>query len=121
MIDQLINYVVNWKNDNSKPCNEVQFIDLFLEFINTNELYFTFDGDGAYFGKQITLCRDAGYRGHDVLTFEVAYSATQLTIYDGNHNGYWTPAYVNILSTDARFNEIKNSIFTLIKTHIGLE
>lgn len=123
MIEKLINYVVNWKNDqNIKPCNEVEFIDLFLEFISTVDLNFSFDGNGAYFGKQITICRDNGYlSGYDELTFEIAYDVNKIVIYNGNHNGFWVPEYACILSTDTRFLEIQNAIFSLIKKHIGIE
>ena len=123
MVEKLISYVVNWKHEKGiKPCNEVEFINLFLEFISTIDLDFTFNGDGAYFGKQITICRDNGYRcGYDELTFEIAYHSTKIVIYDGNNNGFWVPEYACILSSDTRFQEIKDAIFSLIKKHIGIE
>lgn len=119
-MQELIDYVADFKNipSGKKPCNEQVFIDMFIKFLDP-DLCFEFDGDGAYFGKQITISRSP-YMGYDALTFEIAYSNNTIRIYDGNNNGYWVPEYVNMTHTDERFDNLKNILFNFIKQQIGI-
>lgn len=119
MTDKLIDYIRDWQTKLSpKPCNEQEFIDLFLSYIASSDLEFSFDGLGSYFGKQISICRY--YYGYDVLSFEIAYDNDHIRIYDGNHNSFWVPEYVDIMSDHPMFNQVKTSVFQLIKNKVGL-
>lgn len=120
--DRIIEYVGNWKSiPNIKPMNEPEFIELFLEFIaDGDNLNIKFDGDGAYFGKQVSITRRFSF-GYDILAMEIAYDSDQIAVYDGNNNGYWTPEYIHVTPNHPEFNKIKQAIFELLTTVFGLK
>lgn len=93
-------YIRQWNaNYGLKACNEKTFIDGFLNLINNypDDREVEFQGEGAYFGKQIQLLPFTYYgRTDGLLNFECAYSKTELRVYSANHNGFWYPEFLRI-------------------------
>jgi ribonucleotide reductase beta subunit family protein with ferritin-like domain len=119
MEQNLIEYIREWKTNKIKPENEETFITLFLEFIENFDGHFQFDGDGAYFGKQIVISRHN--MGYDELTFEIAYSSNSISIYTGHHSGFWTPEFIQMTDSHSDFKKIKNAVVSLVKKQVGIE
>lgn len=117
------NYIKAWKSvEGTKPCNEDFFIDEFIKFIRDfdDSRDISFDGDGSYFGKQVTIQGDSVYKPNPYLHFEISYSETKISIYTGRHEGYWTPEYVRMVINDPRFSELKNELFAFLYRIFGL-
>lgn len=117
------NYISDWLAiDNIKPKNEDFFIDNFILFIrgidDCND--FQFEGDGSYFGKQVSITKDRPYTHRQLLSFEICYNGNNISIYTGNHNGFWTPEFVNMDSKHLRFKELKCALHDTIYKLIGL-
>ena len=123
-MEKLKNYIQNWsKIEGIKPCNENEFIDEFIKLITSldDERDISFDGEGSYFGKQITLHLNSGvWVGDPLIYFEIAYSQSEIRVYRANHSGFWTPEYISMSSKHPRFEEIKNPLFELLKRVFGL-
>lgn len=121
--DNLIAYIKNWNEiDGIKPCNEETFIKEFLNLINNypDEMEVTFDGEGAYFGKQVTLEPFSYYGRPPIdLRFEVAYSKTLLKVYSANHNGFWYPEFLSIEKGKDEHNVI-GQFYDFLKLIFGL-
>lgn len=120
----LIDYVSNWNSiEGVKPKNEKLFLDYFLLLINNypDEREVNFDGDGSYFGKQITLEPFSFWgRGNQNISFEIAYNDNNISVYTKNHNGYWTPEFISMTSDNDRFNEVKKCLFDFLYRVFGL-
>lgn len=117
-------YVQDWNaiKQERKPENQESFISLFLDFlIKCDNDNITFDGDGAYFGKQITIDNGMPYTNDPQLCFEVAYSKDKISIYTGNNNGFWYPEYVQITKDHSEFNRIFDVIKKKLITFIGID
>jgi len=109
--DALIQYVDQWNaiNDIAKPQNEKTFIDLFyklfLEDYDDREV--EFNGQGSYFGYQVTLYPDSMYgKTHRNLKFEVAYNKENISVYSANHNGFWYPEFIRLKKGDPEFDAL---------------
>jgi hypothetical protein len=62
-MENLKEYIKNWTIiEGNKPCNEDLFINEFIDLITnlSDDRDVTFDGDGSYFGKQVTLHLNSG-------------------------------------------------------------
>ena len=71
------------------------FSKLFLEYDFSCGASIDFLGEGCYFGKVILVDFNHHFAYH-LGTFEIAFSEEHATIYRGNHNGFWVPAYVTL-------------------------
>jgi hypothetical protein len=123
MFKKLNEYLSKWHSieEEEKPCNEDDFINPFIELLNNADSYsydLSFDGDGSYFGKQITI--SFYKKEYHPFCFEVAYSQKNISVYTANHHSYWTPEYVRLTSKDARFEEIKKPLFEFLLQAFGL-
>jgi hypothetical protein len=119
--NKLKEYIENWNSIKGvKPENESEFVSLFCDFLFEADLYMEFDGDGAYFGKQISI-HENSYFSDSVFNFEIAYSNENISIYSGNHNGFWVPEYVSMTSEHKDFSNLKNSIMYFIKNKMWIE
>lgn len=121
----LEDYIAKWSSvDGVKPCNEQDFYELFTELLKSDldAQDFEFDGDGSYFGKQVSLNVGSSYSYgfRNTLSFEIAYSNNLIRVYTGNHNGFWTPEYINMDNSDERFNHLKSVLFTKLQEVFGL-
>ena|SRR6186713_901255 len=98
--EPLKEYVRNWKAiDGLKPQNEPVFIEQFLKLINNypDDREIEFQGEGAYFGKQMQILPFSYYgRTDGLLDFECAYSKTHLRVYSAHHNGFWYPEFIRV-------------------------
>lgn len=123
-MEQLRDYIKNWiAIDGQKPRNEDLFIDEFIKLITNleDDRDIQFDGDGSYFGKQITLHLDSGiWIGDPLIHFEIAYSQTEISVYSAKHNGFWYPEYLSISNEHPRFKEVINPFFKLLYRVFGL-
>ena len=118
-------YIRKWSSvDGIKPCNEQDFYELFTELLKSDldDRDFEFDGDGSYFGKQVSLNVGSAYSWcfRNTLSFEIAYSNDRIKVYTGNHDGFWTPEYIDMDTSDERFNYLKAVLFTKLREVFGL-
>lgn len=120
---ELISYVKEWETKDLKPCNEEVFIKEFLYLIENypDDREITFDGEGSYFGKQITI-EPFSYFGKAPreLNFEISYNENNISIYSGNHNGYWFPEYLSIHRSHPDFEEIQTKLYRFLSKVFGL-
>lgn len=123
-MEKLKEYIENWISiEGLKPCNEELFINEFINLLNTidDDRDISFDGEGSYFGKQITLHWNSGvWVGDPLINFEIAYSQSSISVYTANNHGFWTPEYLSMTSKDARFDEVKTALFKLLYRVFGL-
>jgi hypothetical protein len=123
-VQQLSNYVIKWiAIDGLKPSNEQEFFDLFIKLLEDypDDREITFDGDGAYFGKQVTLEPFSYHsRARRELRFEVAYSETTIRVYSANHEGFWYPEFISMDNTNPGFIALKITLFNFLKNAFGL-
>lgn len=125
MFDRLRDYVRNWDKIKNGifPVNEKEFIELFSYFLLNieDERDVCFDGDGAYFGKQVTIQWNSGvWRGDKDLTFEVPYCDRKIVVYTGNNEGFWVSPYIDLTPNDEYFYLIQTSLFKLLFRAFGL-
>jgi hypothetical protein len=122
--DALMAYVDNWAAiDGLKPCNEEEFIVLFYKLLAgfPDEREVSFDGEGSYFGKQVTLEPFSYYgRPPSQLRFEVAYSHGSIRVYSANHNGFWYPEFIRMSKGDVGFDSLKGVLFNFLEGVFGL-
>lgn len=122
---KLENYIHDWnKIEGNKPVNEEEFINLFVIFLRSVNDYdeVTFDGDGAYFGKQIQILKGGqiGRADHD-LSFEIAYMPDyKISVYTANHHGFWQPEYLCLAPEHPEFNRVQTELFSAIYKAFGL-
>jgi len=120
----LIDYVDNWdKIEGVKPKNESEFIINFFKLLQNfpDDREITFDGDGSYFGKQITLEPFSFYgKSPRQLRFEIAYSKDRISVYTANHDGYWNPEFISIDNTKPEFTQLKSDLYKFLTRIFGL-
>ncbi len=123
---QLSDFITNWnKNPDTRKENDSAFITLFCELISSphfDERDVTFDGDGAYFGKQITINVGSTWRMSSVsdLDFEIAYDHSQIVIYTANHNGFWVEPFVSMTHHHPEFFKMRRALYSLLMRVFGL-
>lgn len=127
--EQLTNYIKGWKECKSpKPRNEKEFIVLFIDFLKScnSDIHFEdrdieFCGNGAYFGKQVRFIKNYTYTAGDYyLSFEIAYNRNHIRVYTANHNGFWTPEYLDLIEGDLYFKKLRKELFQLLNFTFGL-
>jgi len=123
-MENLKEYIKNWTIiEGNKPCNEDLFINEFIDLITnlSDDRDVTFDGDGSYFGKQVTLHLNSGvWIGDPLVYFEIAYSQTQISVYKANHEGFWVPEFISMYNGHPRFEELRNALLKLLYKVFGL-
>lgn len=123
---ELKDYVAKWKSiEGIKPKNEPEFINGFLELLQTleDDRDISFDGEGSYFGKQVTLSYGAGVWVRDrELSFEICYSRDTISVYRADHDGFWVPEYLYLKSgKDKEYITVSNILFPLLKRVFGVD
>jgi len=124
MYSKLEEYILNWKGINEiKPVNEDTFLYTFIDLLNTYDecREVSFDGEGSYFGKQISFDVGSYYGGRGLLDFEIAYSRDKISVYDGRNNGYWVPEYICLDNKDERFKDLKNALSDFLNKMFGMD
>ena len=123
-LDNLSTMVQRWKDvEGVKPQNDQKFIDAFSKcLVEANYEDFTFGGDGAYFGKQVTWEVDSQYWGirDPHLNFEIAYSDKEIRVYDGRNNGFWVCEYISMNKDHESFNYLKETLFQKLQEVFGM-
>ena len=119
----LSEYISNWKQiEGIKPINEPIFIEEFSKMLPQIETCdISYNGDGSYFGQEVSII--FGSYGMNIdrnLCFEIAYSQTEIRVYDGNHAGYWTPEYLSLKKGQENFDVIKELLFSNLIRLFGL-
>jgi len=83
MTQELKDYLKHWHAiEGIKPKNVPYFIDLFEAFMDglTDSRDISFDGDGSYFGQQVTIAEDSVFCNVE-FGFEICYCATIVRVY----------------------------------------
>lgn len=123
-LQPLIDYVSNWNNiEGIKPQNEKKFLDYFLLLIKNypDDREVVFNGEGSYFGKQITL-EPFSYWGrpNHLLCFEVSYNENKISVYSASNCGFWVPEFISLSKGDDLFEEVKKVLFDFLYVVFGL-
>lgn len=118
LLKELVN---NFQKTGVECTSNAYFFEAFLIYINSlDSNAFSFDGDGAYFGKQITVCEKYPFKCDTDLDFEVAYSIDEIVVYSANHGGYYVIPYCTLLSCNEKFEEYSKRFFNILKNKFGL-
>ena len=97
------------------------FIGWLNDGIRDELLTIEFNGNGAYFGKEVFITlSNASMRYNRDLAFEVAYSEDHITIYTANHNGFWTPSYYAANNLASNFHSNRIVLLTKIQHLFGI-
>jgi hypothetical protein len=104
------------------------FIDFFKSYTNSSKndnRDIEFDGEGAYFGKQISIREGSftfGYPTTDATEIEVAYDfvAGNICIYTDNHNGFWVNPYLSIDATHSEYPKLKEALHKMLLDYFGV-
>lgn len=118
-------YIDNWHKQEIgvRPQNEHVFIDLFIDFLKSiddpNDV--EFEGEGAYYGRQVNISKDRNYKIKRDFAFEIAYDMSyKISVYTDRHEGFWYPEYIKMDVYHPRFDELKTALFNCLKTAFGL-
>jgi hypothetical protein len=98
-------YIEKWdKLEGEKPSNEKEFISAFIEFMKARDSdYYEFEGDNGYCGcTAIIWDENPNYCMGRSMYFEFAYGKDFVKVFNGNHNGFWVPEYINLKGDDAK-------------------
>ena len=116
-MEALKEYIENWNAvDGIKPDNDEVFIKGFIKYLESEETKeVTFDGDGAYFGKQVSIQPYYSYFPEQYQCYEIAYGDGKIVIYNGMHNGFWVPPYATLKEGDEYYDMVCKSFFNLLK------
>lgn len=123
MTKDLKTYIDNWRKiEEIKPKNEPTFIEMFIEFLNgvDDERDISFDGDGSYFGKQITVIQNWPYGSDRGYGFEISYCSKIISVYTAAHDGYWTPEFIKLEIGEPYFDELKKALHDTMYKLFGL-
>lgn len=123
MFEDLKKYIKEWNYfEGIKPQNDTNFIKMFIDFISkiddSNDI--EFDGDGSYFGKQVSIVYNRHYNCDFYLNFEVAYYKSKISVYSGKHNGFWTPEFIIIDSEHEFFEQLYSQLHKTLLWAFGL-
>lgn len=124
-IELLTKNITDWNSiEGVKPLNDKSFIDTFLICLKDADYEdFCFDGDGSYFGKQITWSVGSGnwIKLDRNLNFEIAYSESEIRVYSANNNGYWVSEYISVTKGDAFFEDVYSTLRDKLLDIFGLK
>lgn len=122
--EKLIEYVDNWNAiEGIKPKNEPLFVIEFAKLIENypDEREVSFDGEGSYFGKQVTLEPFSFWgKAPRQLSFEVSYDENNISVYKKDHHGFWTPEFLYMKKGDVDFEDVKKLLFDFLLKTFGL-
>jgi len=96
-----------------------EFEDLFFQILNeiddANDIEFL--GNSSYSGVNFSLKPDHCYMGV-TMNIELQLTNDTLTIYDGNHNGFWVPpfAIINSSCCASRHKEIREAFVNKMRS-----
>ena len=122
--EKLKQYIRDWNAiDGIKPQNEPLFMFEFVKLLQNypDEREVEFDGEGAYFGKQVTLLPFSTWgKQSNELNFEVAYDKSEIRVYSGRNNGFWWPEFIRITNVDPDFKPLYDVLIGFLKNVFGL-
>lgn len=111
-IDKYSDFLKRFRETDKKYLLQLEFEDLFLEILNqiddANDILFL--GTSSYSGVNFSLKPDHFYMGVTI-DIEIQLTKDSMTIYDGQHNGYWVPpfAIINASCCASRYKEIREA------------
>ena len=84
-----------------------------------------FDGEGSYFGKQISIREGSGFGSFikdEEVEIEIAYDfiSKHIVIYTDNHNGYYAPPFVEIKGTHSEYDKLSKALYRMLSKYFGL-
>jgi hypothetical protein len=83
-----------------------------------------FNGEGAYFGKQITIREGStfGSINENSVEIEVAYDFTSghIVIYTANHGGFWVKPFLEIKNTHSEYPALKAALHRMLTDYFGV-
>jgi hypothetical protein len=94
-----------FKEQTPSPANEPRFLSLYrrmLEYLreDNDPRSLSFDGEGAYGGKQFSFTLDP-YEPFGAVQLEVVLQDNDtLVVYTGRHNGFWVAPFISIQDKD---------------------
>ena len=97
-------HVKKWNEaENPKPCNDADFIKVFIEFIaEKGSEDFEFSGENGYCGNTaIVYDINPKYSFVRSIAFEFAYGSDFVKVFTAHHNGFWVPEYIDLSGDDA--------------------
>jgi hypothetical protein len=98
------------------------FTHTFIEFLKNLEVEFVeFNGDGYYWGKQITIDTVSTPFTTKGVCFELEYSPSRIVVYTGLHNGYYPESYLNLQLGEYLFDELQMALSSLLSKVFGLD
>lgn len=122
--ETLKQYIREWNDiEGIKPKNEPLFMTEFVKLLQNypDERDVQFDGDGSYFGKQVTLTPFSFWgKTSPELNFEVAYDKSEIRIYSGRNEGFWWPEFVRITNVDSDFKPLYDVLIGFLKNVFGV-
>lgn len=127
--EKLISLLKDWNSiEGIKPVNDKDIIESFIKFFWPDDekefvdMWITFEGDGSYFGKQISMEEDNRWemKPDDLLSLEISHSQDKISVYTGNHHGFWTPEYIKLKRGDPYFLQLRESLYKRIADFTGL-
>lgn len=106
----------------------VFFTDLFTAYTfspDKDKRDIVFDGDGSYYGKQISIREGSSGRypqGTGVTEIEVAYDfvSGHICIYDDNHNGFCIKPYLEIKYTHSEYSKLAAALHRMLSDYFGI-
>jgi hypothetical protein len=114
--------------NNVQP-DSMEMLRFFEGFFNSyadgqrDERDIEFNGDGSYFGKQISIIENSSFGIHSVehdIAIEVAYSATHIVIYTDYHSGFWVNPYLDINEDHSHFPDLKKALMRMLTRYFGV-
>lgn len=94
----------------------------FIEFLKNLSVDFVeFNGEGYYWGKQITIDTASTPFTSKGVCFELVYSPSQIIVYTGLHNGYYVESYLNLMLGEYLFDELQKALSSLLSKVFGLD
>lgn len=111
--------------------NSKEMIELFIELFDAyrNGILdirdVEFDGDGSYFGKQVSIEVNRSFGVHSQLNdigVEVAYNlySGKIVIYTSLHGGFWAKPYIELDNTHSEYGYLAVSFRGMLKELFGL-
>jgi hypothetical protein len=106
------------------------FIDFFTAYTfspKADKRDIEFNGEGAYFGKQITIREGSANRFGwndigEVTEVEVAYDFTSghICIYTANNDGFWVKPFLELKDTHSEYPKLKDALHRMLSDYFGV-
>lgn len=123
-INKWSDFLNRFRKSDEKHLFQTEFVDLFIEILNqiddANDILFL--GNSCYSGVNFSLKPDHCYMGVTI-NIEIQLTKDSMTIYDGNHNGFWVVpfAIINSSCCPSRHKEIRGAFINKARSLMFLD